>query len=155
MFTLNPTPSSNNAENAHRGTSDIKDLGFGGNREWGNTSDDSDYTRRTGDAPNIKENPVDETTRDIDDMADPKARKRDFSIQETAMNTQLGNEASFITKSDSDNRPRMDEGSDAVQIPETDTIKRHRKPNQWWYTTRSEYKTIGYMGYDEYEGEVR
>jgi hypothetical protein len=119
--------------------SDGVDGNFGGNREYSQTSDAKDYTKRAGSAPNKKENPVDKTVKDIDDMADPKARKREFSRREETSNTQKSNEAGFITKSDKDNLPRMDEGSDAVQVPEASVPKQHRKPNQWHLGTESVY----------------
>ena len=113
--------------------SDMTASNFGGNREVSNTADAKDYTKRTGNAPNKKENPVEDTSRDTDEMTDPKARKREFSRREETSNVQSSNEADFITKSDSDKRPRMDEGSDAVQVPETHAVKRHRKHNQWHF----------------------
>lgn len=120
--------------------SDITHGNFGGNREFSQTSDIKDYTKRTGQAPDKKENPVDTTTRDIDDMTDPYARKREFSYQDDLSDVQKGNEAGVFTKSDTDNIPREGEGSDAVQKPEASDVKRHRKPNQWWFGTENVYE---------------
>jgi len=114
---------------------------FGGHRAHSNSvSDAKDYTKRTGNAPTIEENPTDTAVRDIDDMADPAARKREFSRREETSNTQLNNESSFITKSDSDNLPPMDTGSDATVVPETHAVKQTRKPNQWHFGTKSVYE---------------
>lgn len=88
--------------------SDTRDGRFGGNREYSQTAHSKDYTARTGNAPNKKENPED-TTKDIDDMANSEARKREFSRREETSNTQKSNEAGWATHSDSDRRPAEDE----------------------------------------------
>ena len=111
MFTLNPTPSSNNAENLQESQSDMVDSKFGGHREVSDVADDKDYTHRTGRAPNRKENPVDDTSKDIDEMTEAEARKREFSRREETSNVQKSNEADFITKTDSDNQPLEDTGA--------------------------------------------
>jgi hypothetical protein len=133
-------PSDNPVQNSK---SDTTDGNFGGNREYSQTADAKDYTKRTGTASNKKENPVDITTKDIDDMADPNARKREFSYQENKEDVQKNNESGFITKSDSDNRPRMDEGSDAVQVPTSSDLRQRKKPNRWQFDSS-----------DTYEGEI-
>lgn len=112
---------------------------FGGQRVHSNVADAKDYTKRTGSASTIEKNPTDTTVRDIDDMADLTARKREFSRREETSNTQLNNEADFIIKSDAENRPPMDTGSDAVVTPETHPVKQSRKPNQWHFGTESVY----------------
>jgi hypothetical protein len=114
---------------------------FGGHREHSNTSKEQDYTSRTGTNKEKKENPVDETIRDIDDMTDPFQRKREFSRREETSNVQKSNEEHFITKTDAENRPNMDEGTDPVRVPDTDLVKRHRKPNQWHLSTESIYES--------------
>ena len=130
-------PNDNPVQNSK---SDTTDGNFGGNREYSQTSDAKDYTKRTGNAPNKKENPVDTAIKDIDDMTDPFSRKREFSYQEEEGTT----EADFMIKSDSDNLPRMDEGSDAVQVPASSTLRQHKKPNRWQFAKS-----------ETYEGELR
>lgn len=122
--------------------SDMVDGRFGGQRKTVATSvaSPNDYTKRTGAAPNKEENPVDETTRDIDDMTNPNERKREFSYQEEKADVQKGNEADWQTKSDADNRPRMDEGSNAVQVPEVVEERVRKKANQWQYDTSNTYE---------------
>lgn len=126
--------------------SSMTDTRFGGQRQRLNQSvaDSKDYTKRTGAAPNKKENPED-AVKDIDDMANAEERKREFSYQEDKKDVQKSNEADFIEKSDSNNRPRMDEGSEVVQEPEASDVKQHRKPNQWHF---------GKSG-SVYDGEIR
>lgn len=119
--------------------SSITSSNFGGHRAHSNVLDAKDYTKRTGNASTIEGNPTDTAVRDIDDMTDPAARKREFSRREETSNVQLSNEANFITKSDSDNRPPMDTGSDGVVVPETSLVKQSRKPNQWHFGTTSVY----------------
>lgn len=52
---------------------------FGGNREYTPSvpKKEGDYLSPTGGHVNSEKNPVDETTKDIDDMNDPVARKRE------------------------------------------------------------------------------
>lgn len=127
------------------GKSEATHSNFGGHREHSQNAAPKDYTKRTGAAPNKKENPED-AVKDIDDMANSEERKREFSYQEDKKDVQRNNEADFIVKSDTDGgRPRMDEGSDAVQVPEASDVKRHRKPNQWH---------LGKSG-SVYDGEIR
>jgi hypothetical protein len=77
--------------------SDAVDGNFGGNREvTANISKASDYKSRQGGAPNKKENPVDETSRDIDEMTEAESRKREFSRREETSNVQKSNEADFV-----------------------------------------------------------
>jgi hypothetical protein len=141
--------------NLSENKSDMTDARFGGQRKVVSKSvgDAKDYTKRTGTAPNRKENPVDETVRDVDDMsdvndnfADPtteRAKKREFSRREETSNVQKSNEANWQVKSDPDNRPRMDEGSDAVQVPEVVEERVRKKANRWHYESS-----------DTYEGEI-
>ena len=58
---------------------------FGGNRAYtpNKPRREGDYLKETLGAPDCVQNPVDETTRDVDDMSDPKdgttrAKKREF-----------------------------------------------------------------------------
>jgi len=123
--------------------SNTSDARFGGHREHSTVADAEDYTRRTGVAPNKKENPVDDTARDVDEMTEAESRKREFSRREETSNVQKSNEAGWQTKSDSDKRPRMDEGSDAVQVPEVVEERVRKKANKWQYDSS-----------DTYEGEI-
>lgn len=119
--------------------SDMKDGRFGGLREHSNVADAKDYTKRTGKAPDKKENPVDETTRDIDDMSNTAEKKREFSYQENKMDVQKNNEGIAI-QSDPDNLPRMGEGTDAVQVPEVVEERVRRKANRWQFDTSNTYE---------------
>lgn len=133
--------------------SSATDARFGGHREYSQVAKDQDYTSRTGKAPDRKENPVDDTIKDFDDMTDPLQRKREFSYQEDKADVQRNNEEAFITGSDSDRRPPED--TDAFEPDPTD-------PNFLAKTRRSKVK--GHFGegqYDNnpnrggYEGELR
>jgi hypothetical protein len=119
--------------------SDMIDGRFGGLREHSNVADAKDYTKRTGEAPDKKENPVDETTRDIDDMSNTAEKKREFSYQENKMDVQKNNEGIAI-QSDPDNLPRMNEGTDAVQVPEVVEERVRRKANRWQFDTSNTYE---------------
>ena len=112
---------------------------FGGHREHSKTAKEQDYTGRTGTAANKKENPVDETIKDVDDMSNLKEKKNEFSYQEEKINVQKGNEGIGI-KSDPENRPRMDEGTDAVQVPEASDRKQLKKANKWQYDSSNRYE---------------
>lgn len=113
---------------------------FGGHREHSKTAKEQDYTGRTGSAANKKENPVDESIKDVDDMSNLTEKKNEFSYQEEKINVQKGNEADWQTKSDPDNRPRMDEGTDAVQVPEAYDRKQLKKANKWQFDTSNRYE---------------
>ncbi len=115
---------------------------YSGHREHSQTSKDQDYTDRTGEAPNIKKNPVlekDEATKDIDDMTDPKARKREFSRRAETSDTQLNNEADFMTYSERDNTPEMDAPDDAVRVPQSNPNRQRQKANKWHYDSSNTY----------------
>jgi hypothetical protein len=131
--------------------SDMTDTRFGGQRKnlSKSVADAKDYTKRTGTAPNKKENPVDETTRDIDDLANEKEKKSEFSYQEDKMDVQKGNDSVAI-QSDSDRRPPED--TDAFTPDPSD-------PNFLVKTRRSKLKNqFGDGQYDNpqgaYEGEI-
>lgn len=104
MFTLSPNdnPITDNA-------AELKDNNFGGNREYtkGKQVKDQDYTGRSCGSPNNKENPVDETTKDIDDMTNSEAREREFSRRaETACRKDHNKE--HFHKTDPENLPLED-----------------------------------------------
>ena len=125
------------------------DARFGGHREYSQVANAKDYTARSGDDPQKEENPVDETVRDVDDMSDvndntdqvkyPRAKKREFSRRDETEDVQKSNE-SIAVQSDPDNRPRMNEGSDAVQVPEVVEERQRKKANPWQYDTSSTYE---------------
>jgi hypothetical protein len=125
--------------------SDMTDTRFGGQRQKLNesVSDIKDYTKRTGTAPNEVENPVDTAIRDIDDMANTSERKNIFTQEDIRADVQKGNEG-LGTQSDPENRPRMDEGTDAVQVPSSTFREQMKKTNRWSLNSG-----------DIYEGEVR
>lgn len=131
--------------------SDITDSRFGGNRAV--TADISkafDYTSRQGNAPSIKINPVDETSKDIDEMTEPQSRKREFSRRDETSDVQKSNEADFISQADPDKRPL--ENTDAFEPDPSD-------PNFLLKTRRSKLKgQFGDGQYDNphgaYEGEI-
>ena len=120
--------------------SDMTDGRFGGHREVSNVANAKDYTARSGDDPQKEENPVDETVRDVDEMTEAESRKREFSRREETSNVQKSNTAEWREQLDSDKRPRMDEGSDAVQVPEVVEERQRKKANPWQYDTSSTYE---------------
>jgi hypothetical protein len=133
--------------------SDMVDGNFGGNRE---VTDDlatsQDYKRPRGGAPNRKENPVDDTTKDIDDMTDLKARKREFSRREETSNVQKSNKDNFFVKSDVENQP--DEETDAFEPDPTDPnflIKNRRSKSKGHFGS-GQYDNMPNRG--NYEGEI-
>lgn len=121
--------------------SDATDSNFGGQRERLHTtiSDDNDYTVRDGGAPTIELNPIDTSIKDIDDMSNLKERKNDFSQQEIRADVQKGNEGLGI-QSDPENRPRMDEGTDGIRIPNSDFRKQLKKSNRWQFSKSEHYE---------------
>ena len=104
------------------------DGNFGGNREvTSNISKSQDYKSPSGGSPNIVENPED-VAKDIDEMTEAASRKREFSRREETSNTQKSNEAGFITKTDSDNRPP--EQTDPFE-PDSDPLKLRRSKDKY------------------------
>jgi len=110
--------------------SDMVDGNFGGNREvTANISKSQDYKKPSGGAPNKVENPED-VSKDIDEMTEVASRKREFSRREETSNRQKSNEAEFIHRTDSDNRPLED--TDAF-VPEDDEVKLRRSKNKYHF----------------------
>lgn len=108
--------------------SSMVDGNFGGNREvTSNISKSQDYTKPSGGAPNKIENPED-VSKDIDEMTEAESRKREFSRREETSNTQKSNEAGFISKTDSDNRPL--EQTDPFE-PDSDPPKTRRSKDKY------------------------
>lgn len=111
--------------------SDITDSNFGGNRKvTENIFESHDYTKARGGSVEVKENPVDETIKDIDDNEVVEIK---------------GNGAMFITKSDKENQPIED--TDAVVIPNSIGPKRQRKPDKYNFSSTS-------IPVTNYEGEI-
>lgn len=126
----------------HDGQASMTDARFGGHREYSQVADAKDYTGRTPTNVTKKENPVDDVVKDVDDMTNSAEKKREFSYQEEKINVQKGNDVIAI-QTDPENRPRMGEGSDAVQVPEVVEERVRKKANKWQYDTS-----------DTYEGEI-
>jgi hypothetical protein len=144
-----------NDHQVKRGTSTPKDLNFGGNREWGNTADDADYTIRTGAAPTTKENPVDTVVRDTDEMANPRERKIEFTYQERKANVQENNKANWEWQSDSDRLPDPDNDT---FIPDPSDpnfkIKTRTGGRLKWQIGEGQYSNDPNRGVGTYEGEI-
>ena len=130
--------------------SDATDARFGGHRKITSTSKSQDYTSRTGASVDIKENPVEDVIKDIDDLTDPNQRKREFSRQEELSDTQKGNESGFIVKTDPDNLPAED--TDAF-TPDGDLVKKRRSKLKGHFGD-GQYDNMPNRG-PSYEGEVR
>ena len=99
MFVLGPA---DNPVNDSK--SDAVDGRFGGNRTVGGHTSSQDYTKNSGLTPDSKENPVEDVTRDVDDLAE----NREFTIR----------------KETSDLSSRKDlvyEGSSPENLPKEDT----------------------------------
>ena len=124
-FVLGPSDSPvNNSK------SDTVDGNFGGNRSISSDiSKSQDYKSPGGGAPNRVENPED-VSKDIDEMTEAEARKREFSRREETSNRQKSNEAGFISKTDSDNRPS--EETDAFE-PDSEPPKVRRSKNKYHF----------------------
>lgn len=128
--------------------SDITDSSFGGNREFttGTQQKSQDYKRPVCGNSNTEENPVDETIRDIDDMTDPKARKREFSRRAETWDRSDHNKERFA-ESEPDNRPNEDTGG--VIVPD-EKFHGDRLKNQFG---SGQYDNNPNRG--GYEGEVK
>ena len=118
--------------------SDMKDQNFGGNRKFteGKQQKTQDYKKPVGGSANIEENPVDDVTRDIDDMTDPKARKREFS-RRAETNDHADHNKERFHETDPENRPAED--TSVVKIPDG---KHHGDKNRYQF------------GQGQYEGEI-
>jgi len=116
MFVLGPHDSP-----VSHSTTDLTDTNFGGARKvTAGIQNAADYTKRTNDLRDVKENPVDATTRDVDDLNDPQARKNDTTRQVKSFETgDLNTE--YFHVSDLENKP-LDEGREdsAFQVPASD-----------------------------------
>lgn len=102
FVTLNP--SENKVQNSK---SDTVVGNFGGNREvTSDISESQDYTKRNGEAINIKKNPIDTTEKDVDEIDDIKSLTTEPSEKSDEM----------FTKSDYKNRP-SEESDSSSKLP--------------------------------------
>lgn len=140
-------PNDNRVSDKHSSSSP-KDGKFGGNRKvTSNVQKTEDYTkpsteRRANMDGEVEEkifNPVEDTTKDIDDLNDPKARKRETTRREETSTTGHDQEsnpyrrpgdADDKTYSEADNRPDMDDREDDGVV-KPDSNKKHGSRNPW------------------------
>jgi hypothetical protein len=168
MFVLGPTDNGNttNVGPTAPGAGDkkvtvddrfgSKDGNFGGNRAVSSTpAKDGDYKRPTLGAPNRKENPVDETERDIDDLAgtvDDKYRGDGmYDRQQDASDLTQRFDLQYV-KTDAENRPPEDTDAFTPDPDDPDfLIKKRRSKNKGQYGD-GQYDNYPNRGY---EGELR
>ena len=129
----------NKADNFH--------TNFGGRRAVTKNKQvkDQDYTKPTQCAVDVKENPVDDVIRDVDDMTDAKARKREFSRRAETNDYADHNKEHFHT-SEPKNRPLED--SDPVIVPD----EKHHGPTIRNHFGSGQYNNNPNRG--SYEGEI-
>jgi hypothetical protein len=153
MFVMSPN---DNPVSDKTNAGALKDRKFGGNRKvTDNVQKDEDYTkpsmeRRANMAEDVEEkifNPVEETTKDIDDMVDAPGvdpndptklvtgKKREFSRRAETSTVGADNQyrrpgdADDKIYSDPDNRPKQDSRDDDMVEP--DPEKKHGTRNPW------------------------
>lgn len=133
MFTLSPNDS------PLEDTNELRDGNFGGRREHttGKQVREQDNTKRSLGAPNVKDNPSEETARDIDEMSEPESRKREFSRRAETFDRRDHNKEHFH-KSDPENLPSEDSSNNI--IPDS---KKHGD------------KLKNHFGEGQYEGEIK
>jgi len=142
MFTFSPN---DNPVSDRSSSSSLKDRNFGANRKvTDNVQKTEDYTkpsmeRRANMAEDVEEkifNPVEETTKDTDDMNDPQARKREASRRAETSTVGADNQyrrpgdADDKIYSDPDNRPKSDTRSDDNQA-DPNPLQKHGTRNPW------------------------
>jgi|AntAceMinimDraft_8_1070364.scaffolds.fasta_scaffold154368_1 hypothetical protein len=117
----------------------MKDQNFGGNREFteGVQQKAQDYKKPVGGSSNIEENPVEEVTRDTDEMTDSDVRKREFSRRAETQDHNDHNKERF-PESEPENRPPEDTTPVAV-------------PDDKYHGDKLKY----HFGEGQYEGEIR
>lgn len=141
MFVMSPN---DNSVSDRSSSSSLKDRNFGGNRKvTENVQKDEDYTkpsmeRRANMAEDAEEkifNPVEETTKDIDDMNNPEERKREASRRAETSTAGANNkyrrpgDSDDKIYSDPDNRPASDNREDdAVAVPDPNAKHGSRNP---------------------------
>jgi hypothetical protein len=119
MFILGP-----NDSKVSNSTTDSTHSNFGGQRAvTAGVSKAEDYTQRTTTAAEVQENPVDDTTKDVDDMNDPQSRKSDTLRQTELMGAGTPGDENFIF-SDLEKKP-LDEGREDSAFITPDPDKPH------------------------------
>jgi hypothetical protein len=119
MFILGPSDSPVNDSK-----SDMTHSHFGGQRKvTDGVQKAEDYTQRTTTAADVQENPVDDATKDVDDLNDLKARKNDTKRQVDSFLTGDKNKEHFNV-SDLENKP-LDEGREDSAFQTPDAEKPH------------------------------
>ena len=139
MFVMSPN---DNPVSDKTGAAALKDRKFGGNRKvTDNVQKDEDYTkpnmeRRANLAGEVESELIaPDTTKDIDDMNDPEARKREASRRAETSTVGANNQyrrpgdADDKIYSDPDNRPKQDAREDDAVEPDPD--KKHGDRNPW------------------------
>lgn len=125
----------------------LKDRNFGGNRKvTDNVQKSEDYTKpsterranMTGETDEKIFNPVEETTKDVDDMNDLEARKREESRRAETSTVGADNQyrrpfdGDDKTYSEPDNRPADDHREDDGVV-EPDPVGKHGKRNPFHF----------------------
>lgn len=141
MFTLTPHDNPVSSD-----PSELRDGNFGGNRQYtvGQQVKSQDYKSRNCGAPNIKENPAEETAHDVDEMTEMESRKREFSRRAETADHRDHNKEHFH-KTDPENRPLEDT---SAFIPDD---KNHGDKLKYHYGS-GQYNNNPNRG--NYEGEV-
>jgi len=141
MFVMSPN---DNPVSDRQGASSLKDRNFGGNRKvTDNIQKEEDITkpsleRRANMDEDTEErifNPVEKTTKDIDDLNDPNNKKRETSRRAETSTVGAANQyrrpgdGDDKTYSEPDNRPKQDSREDEVREPKPE--KKHGSRNPW------------------------
>lgn len=104
--------------------SDMTHSNFGGQRKvTSGVEKAEDYTQRTTTNAGVQENPVDDATKDVDDLNDPQARKNDTTRQVNSFQVADLNTEHFHV-SDLENKP-LDEGREDSAFQKPDADKPH------------------------------
>ena len=131
MFVLGPT---NSSSPVHDSKSTAKDGNFGGNRQvTSNIQDAADYKKASTSSKLKVENPVDETVRDVDDMNDPAARKREETRRAEVLHDD--NVAAIANRKKSSGEILEDvdgPAEDTTPVAEDDARK-HGSRNKWHF----------------------
>lgn len=119
MFIL--TPGDSKIQNTDAGS---KVGNFGGARQvTDGIQRDSDYTKRSLDARDIFQNPVEDTIKDVDDLNDSFARKSDTKRQEDLMTA--GDETPLVYSEAGPSNKPLDEGREDNAVQQPDANKPH------------------------------
>jgi hypothetical protein len=135
---------------------DATDSHFGGQRRKGlpeSLGDPKDYTKRTTVRVTAKkENPVDESIKDVDDMTDAFQRKREFSRREETSNVQKSNTAEWREQSDSDRRPPEETDPFEPDPSDPNFLIKNRRSKLKGHIGSGQYDNMPNRGM--YEGEI-